>query len=249
LVTGASQGIGKAIALAFASEKCRVGVVARREDQLQDTVKEMGGESLGHSHCAADLQVGGEPEKIVEQMAAMGGDFEIVVHNVGGTLNIRDPIGASEEWFKVWHFNVGIAIEINRIVVPPMRAKKWGRVIHVSSISAESVRGATPYAAAKAYLNAYVKGVGRSLAPEGIVFSALMPGSIYSPGGDWDEESEKNRHDREFFRKKRADFLRHHQAIGRLGVADEVASFAVFMASQLVTLATGAVIPVDGGTM
>ncbi len=94
-----------------------------------------------------------------------------------------------------------------------------------------------------------MKGVGRSLAPEGIVFSALMPGSIYSPGGDWDEESEKNRHDREFFRKKRADFLRHHQAIGRLGVADEVASFAVFMASQLVTLATGAVIPVDGGTM
>ncbi len=249
LVTGASQGIGKAIALAFAKEGCRVAVIARREKQLQETVEEMGGERKGHLYYAGDLMEKGQIEKAVKALTSKAGDFEIVVHNIGGTLGIREPLSPSQDWYKVWQFNVGIAIDLNRLLVPAMQKARWGRVIHISSISAESVRGASPYAAAKAYLNAYVKGVGRAFAREGIIFSALMPGAVYAKGGDWDENSEKNRYDKEAFRKKRADFLRHHHAIGRLGTADEIAPFAVFMASKYVTFASASIIPVDGGTM
>lgn len=242
LVTGASQGIGKAVALAFANEGCRVSVIARRENRLKELVKEMGVESKGHSYYAGDLMKKGEPAAAVNKLISKNGNFEIVVHNVGGTLSLKNPLALAEDWCRVWYHNVGIAIEINMLVVPSMQKQKWGRVIHISSISAESVRGSTPYAAAKAYLNAYVKGVGRSFAKDGIVFSAIMPGAIFAEGGHWDNIRKTNP-------EMEKDFLRHHHAIGRLGTPEEIASFAVFMASKHVTFAAASVIPVDGGTM
>ena len=242
LITGASQGLGRAIALDFAKEGCKVAVAARRADKLQGVVAEMGGEERGHSFYVIDLMSDGGPTCAVEELTARNGHFDIVVHNVGGTLSVKDPLSPMEEWCRVWRFNVGIAIEINALIIPPMQAQGWGRVIHISSISAESVRGSAPYAAAKAYLNAYVKGLGRAVAPTGVVVSALMPGAILAEGGHWDNIRQTNPAMME-------DFLRHHHAIGRLGTAEEISPFAVFMASQLVTFATAAVIPVDGGTM
>jgi 3-oxoacyl-[acyl-carrier protein] reductase len=123
-----------------------------------------------------------------------------------------------------------------------MIGQKWGRVVHISSISAESLRGSAPYGAAKAYLNAYVKGLGRAVAPSGVVVSAVMPGAIWAEGGHWDR-----------MRKERPevepDFLRHHHAIGRLGTAEEIAPAVLFLASRHVTFAPAAIVPIDGGTM
>lgn len=242
LVTGASQGIGRAIALEFAGEGCRVAVVARREQQLRDLVEEMGGEQAGHSSFAADLMDDGGPSRALTALTAEDTHFDIVVHNVGGTMNVKDPLSPMEEWQRVWRFNVGIAIEINGLAIPAMRQQVWGRVIHVSSISAESLRGSGPYAAAKTYLNAYTITLGRAVAPDGIVVSALMPGAIFEDGGHWDNMRKTNP-------AIMADFLRHHHAVGRFGRADEISPFALFMASQHVTFAQGAAIAIDGGTM
>ena len=247
LVTGASQGIGKEIALAFAQEGCLVTIIARKEDELKNVINQMKGK--GHDYYVADLMSEGKPTMTAIKLLEQNKRYDIVVHNIGGTLDIKDIFSPVEDWAKVWQLNVGIAIEMNRFLVPPMQEQKWGRIIHISSISAESLRGAGPYGAAKAYVNAYVKVLGRALAPDGIVVSALMPGSIYAPHGPWDENSDKNKHDKEAFYKKRADFLRHHHAIGRLGLAKEIAPFAVFMASQQVTFAQGSIINIDGGTM
>lgn len=242
LVTGASQGIGREIALAFAEEDCKVAVISRRKDKLIELVKEMGGETKGHSYYVGDMLEEGKPRKAIESLTLEGGGFEIAVHNIGGTLNLKNPLASAEEWCKVWHNNVGIAIEMNALLVPQMQKNNWGRIIHISSISAESVRGSTPYAAAKAYLNAYVKGIGRSFAKDNIVVSAIMPGAIWEEGGHWDN-IRKNKPEIE------KDFLRHHHAIGRLGRAEEIAPFILFMASKWVTFAQAAIIPVDGGTM
>lgn len=242
LVTGASQGLGAAIARDFATEGCRVAVVARRADRLAALVDEIGGESQGHAFYAVDLMSDGAPTEAVTELAKRGGAFDIVVHNVGGTLQVKDALSSVEEWGRVWRFNVGIAIEMNGVAIPVMQQRQWGRVIHISSISAESVRGSAPYAAAKAYLNAYVKGLGRAVAATGVVVSALMPGALIAEGGHWDSIRKTNPAMME-------DFLRHHHAIGRLGTPEEVSPFVVFMASKQVTFATAAVIPVDGGTM
>lgn len=242
LVTGASQGLGRAVALDFAKEKCKVSVVARRRDKLQELVDEMGGEKQGHSFYAIDLMSDKGPTKAIEALTARHGNFDIVVHGVGGTLDVRDPLSPMEEWYRVWRFNVGIAIEMNNLVIPPMQSQKWGRVVHISSISAESLRGCGPYAVSKAYLNAYTKSIGRSLATTGVVVSALMPGVFFVEEGHWGDIAKTNPN-------MIKDFLRHHHAIGRLGVPEEISPFVLFMASKYMTFATASVIPVDGGTM
>jgi len=248
LITGASQGIGRSIAIEFAKEGCKVSIVARREKELKELVEEIGGKERGHSYIAADLMKKDMPSTVVRDFSNEG-NFDIVVHNVGGTLGIKDPLSSVEDWNQVWQLNVGIAIEMNALVIPPMQIQKWGRVIHISSISAEALRGSAAYGAAKAYVNAYTKVLGRAVAQDGIVVSALMPGSVYAKNGPWDEDSELNSKDKDAFFKKRADFLRHHHAINRLGKAEEIAPFAVFMASKLVTFAPTSIIPIDGGTM
>ena len=242
LVTGASQGIGLACALAFAAEGCRVTVTARREPALRVAVEKMGGLQAGHRCLAIDLMATGAAAEAMVRLTKGDAPFDIVVHNLGGTLDLKDPLAPSAAWNKVWQFNVGIAIDMNAALLPPMIARKWGRVVHISSISAESIRGSAPYAAAKAYLNAYVKGLGRAVAPSGVIVSAVMPGAIWSEGGHWDR-----------IRKERPevepDFLRHHHAIGRLGTAEEIAPAVLFLASQHVTFAPATIIPIDGGTM
>lgn len=242
LVTGGSQGIGEAIARGFADEGCKVSVIARREAELKQVVDSIGGEDAGHAYYAADLMAEGGPTEAVEALISRHGNFDIVVHNVGGTLGVRDVLSPMADWFRVLQFNVGIAMEINAIVVPPMKEKKWGRVIHISSISAENLRGSAPYGTSKACLNAYVKTLGRDVAPDNVVVTALLPGAIIAEGGHWDN-----------IRKEKpemmADFLRHHHAIGRLGTVEEIAPFAVFMAADQVSFASGALVPIDGGTM
>jgi len=247
LITGASQGIGKTIALEFAKENCRVTVVARKKEALEEVVKEMGGEEKGHSLYSIDLMQSGAPTKTVKDLTEHE-PYDIVVHNIGGTLNVKNILSSVDEWQRVWQYNVGIAIEMNKYLIPLMQQQKWGRVIHISSISAKNLRGSGPYGAAKAYLNAYTKVLGKGVAKDGIVVSALMPGSLYAQGGPWDENSEINRDNKEAFFKKREDFLRHHHACGRLGIAEEIAPFAVFMASKYVTFAQGTLINIDGGT-
>lgn len=242
LVTGASQGIGRSIALAFAQEGCRVAVVARREQELKGLVEMMGGHQSGHLWHSADLMQKDAPTQAVNVFTAQMGHFDIVVHNVGGTLQIKNPLAAMEDWLRVWQFNVGIAIEINRLLVPAMQANTFGRIIHISSVAGIDHRGSPPYAAAKSYLNAYTRSLGRAVAPSGIVVSAILPGAVYAENGHWDTVKRTNP-------SMLDDFLRHHHAVGRLGTADEIAPFALFMASKWATFAQAALISVDGGTM
>lgn len=242
LVTGASQGLGRQIAIDFAKEKCLVSVIARREDKLKELVEEMGGEKSGHSYYAGDLMNEAVTQAAVKQLTAKGGNFDIVINNVGGTLGLRDVLSPMEEWFRVLKFNVGIAMQINAMVIPVMRTRKWGRIVHVSSLAAEQLRGAAPYASSKAYLNAYVKTLGRAVAADGIVVSAVMPGAFISEGGHWDNVKKSNP-------EMLKDYLRHHQAVGRLGIPEDISPFVLFLASEQAVFASGTLAPIDGGSM
>ena len=242
LVTGASQSIGRKIALAFSNEGSRVSVLARREDALKNLVDEMGGRDQGHTYYAADLMPDGVPEQVAQHLIKSQGEFDVVVHNLGGTLEIRDTLSSVAKWQKVWRYNIGIAIELNNVLIPHMANKHWGRVIHISSMSAIDYRGCGPYASSKAYVNGYINVLGREMAPSGVVVSGLMPGAIVEKDNNWDLKVQERP-------KMVADFLRHHQAIGRLGTTDEIIPFILLLASELNTFATGSVLPVHGGAM
>ncbi len=242
LVVGASKGIGRAAAVALAKEGCSVVTVARSEPLLAELESEMLAIGSGHAHVTADLLQEGEPSRLAGELAKQHGPFDVVVHAVGGPLEIRDPLSPVEEWQKVWQYNCGIAIEMNRVLIPPMQEKKWGRVIHISSMSGIQLRGAPPYACAKAYLNAYTKTLGRELAQSGVVVSAVLPGAVAFEGSYWDK----------FVQEKHPrvdDFLRHHQAVGRMGTPEEIAAFVVMLASEQASFAQGALFNVDGGCM
>jgi 3-oxoacyl-[acyl-carrier protein] reductase len=246
LVVGASKNIGAAIAKALADEGCKVTVVARDKAKLKKLMTQMGGVKGGHHFFVADLLTAGVPSRIAKQLLSEVGPFDILVHNIGGALGLKDPLGKIEDWSRVWQFNIGIAIELNRLLVPPMQKMHWGRIIHISSMAAEvgeptaKEGGSLPYTASKAYLNAYVKGLGRELARYNIVVSALMPGVVLSKGKYWDNLSRR----RPTIVKK---YLLQHSSIGRFGKAKEIAPFAVLLASRQAAFAAGAIIPIHGG--
>ncbi|GHU81194.1 short-chain dehydrogenase [Clostridia bacterium] len=242
LVVGASKGIGKQIALAFAEEKARVTVVARSESLLAELVNEMNSICpLDHKAYIADLMTE-DNGVFIKKVLAERGTFDIVVQNIGGSIVSRNALGTYEEWSYALKFNAGIAIELNHYLIPAMVEKKWGRVIHISSISAEMLRGNPLYASSKAFLNAYVKTTGRTLADSGVVLSAVMPGAVAFSGSYWDEYTRTDP-------ARCEDFLRHHQAINRFGNTKEIADAVLFMASTKASFMPSAVIPVDGANM
>lgn len=242
LIVGSSKGIGRSVALQFAGEGARVTAVARTAGLLDAVVAEMSRDSdRDHVAMVADVMAD-DPAELAALWLRQRGTFDVVVHNVGGSLVSRDPLGSLDEWHHAWMFNAGAAIAMNSVLVPPMVNQGWGRVIHVSSISANNLRGNPLYASAKSFLNSYVTTVGRALAATGVVFNSVMPGAVAFPGSYWDEfiTSDPARVD---------DFLRHHQAIGRFGTPQEIAGVVTFLASEQASFMQGAVVPVDGANM
>lgn len=242
LVVGASKGIGKAIALAFASENCCIVAVARTKALLQEVQTECmvsGAKSI--EVITKDIMECNTRE-FAEKLLKKYGAFDVIVHNVGGSLISRNHLGGLEDWDYALKFNALAAIDMNSVLIPPMIKNGMGKVIHVSSISAIMLRGNPLYASAKAFLNAYVTTVGRKLAPTGVQLCSVMPGAVAFPGSYWDEFVKKGD-------PRVDDFLRHHQAINRFGTPEEIANVILFMSSDKSTFMQGTNIPVDGANM
>lgn len=242
LVVGASKGIGKGIAEGFAAEGCRIIAIARSEDLLEElkgVCLEKGAASFDHEVCdIMECDTKALAQKLIDKY----GVFDVVVHNVGGSLISRNHLGGAEDWNYALKFNAVAAIDMNSVLIPPMVERGSGHVVHISSISAVMLRGNPLYASAKAFLNAYVTTVGRQLAPTGVVLCSVMPGAVAFEGSYWDNfVKEKN--------PRVEDFLRHHQAADRFGTPEEIANAVVFMASEKASFMQAANVPVDGANM
>lgn len=242
LVVGASKGIGRSIALGFAKEGGKVTTIARSEDLLIELDREMKqAVDTDHAYYVSDIMKN-DANELARRLIEERGVFDIVVHNVGGSLVSRNALGTLEEWQYAWKFNAGVAIDMNNVLIKPMIDKGWGRIIHVSSISAVMLRGNPLYASAKAFLNAYVTTVGRTIADTGVVMSAVMPGAVTFPGSYWDKYTVTDI-------ARCEDFLRHHQAANRFGTTKEIADVVLFMASEQASFMQAALVPVDGANM
>ena len=243
LIIGASKGIGEAITCAFAQEGANIVAVARTENLL----KEVGQKCLqlsasSYNYMVADV-VNGNTKEIAKALIKDHGPFDVVIHNVGTSLVSRNIHGGYQDWNEALKINALAAIDMNSQLIPNMiKNKIAGRVIHISSISATYLRGNPLYASSKAFLNAYVVTAGRELASQGIILSAVMPGAVTFDGSYWDGLIQEGN-------PKVEDFLKHHQAIGRFGTPEEIASLVVFIASDKSSFMPGSVIPVDGGNM
>ena len=136
--------------------------------------------------------------------------------------------------------NVEVALEINRAFIPVMREKKWGRICHVSSISALENQGPPAYCAAKAALNAYVRSLGRFVCADNVILTSIMPGAIFTKDGYWDTALQERPDHVE-------KYLNERMATRRFGRVEEISELVAFLCSEHSSFCAGSALLADGG--
>lgn len=242
LIVGASKGIGKGIVMGFAEERAKIIAISRSEDLLKEVEKEAMERGAEEFNYIVEDIMECDTKAFAQSILDTYGQIDIVVHNVGGSLISRNHLGGAEDWNYALKFNAIAAIDMNSVLIPPMVERGYGRVIHISSISAIMLRGNPLYASAKAFLNSYVTTVGRQLAATGVVLCSVMPGAVAFEGSYWDKFIKEGH-------PRCDDFLRHHQAANRFGTPEEIANTVLFMASEKSSFMQATNIPVDGANM
>lgn len=238
VVFGASRGIGKAVAQSLATEGAHVGLVARDEAGLQAVAETL---STEHAIAVADCMQPGAAVEAVKNLEDQLGKVAVVVHCIGGGIDERNATSSVEKWQESWQYNVGIAATVNAYIVPKLQTAGWGRVVHVSSVSAEHLRGDALYVANKAALRDYSTVLGREVAQDGVVVTSVLPGAVEFKGNTWFARKSENP---ELYN----DYLGHYCASGRMGTPEEIAGVVTFLCSEQASFMAGAVVPVDGGT-
>lgn len=240
LVTGCSRGIGRGIAKELAREGARVVMVARNAEALETARREMA-DPEKHHVVALDLMAEGNIQKLADTINKLG-NLDIIVHNLGGSAMVFQSMSPAEDWKKVWQFNVGICHELNRIFIPPMVQRKWGRIVHLSTLSTTTYNGYAAYVSSKCALDGYVKTVSREVSQHNVIISAVAPGAIYSEGRYFAKIQKENPAALEAYFKE-------HLPIKRLGQAEDVAYAVAFLCSNQASFMAGAIVGVDGGGM
>jgi 3-oxoacyl-[acyl-carrier protein] reductase len=243
IVTGASRGIGRAIALSLAGEGCRVVLTARGIADLDDAVNEARGRAGDPGAVrgfAADVTDPGAVAALVADAVGAFGGLDIVVNNVGGS-GARDLAGADEADFQaIFDRNLFPALRVSRAALPHLRARGGGVIVMIASIYGREAGGGPSYNVAKAAEISLAKAMGRELARERIRVLSVAPGSVLFPGGGWD-------------RRQQADpagiaaFVAREIPAGRFGTPQEIADVVTFLCSPRASWVTGACLPVDGG--
>jgi 3-oxoacyl-[acyl-carrier protein] reductase len=234
LVTGASMGIGRAIARGLAAEGVRLAVVARRKALLETLIDEI--VAAGDERPVPIVQdiVAPDAAETLRDAALAGlGGVEILVNCAGGSRPL--PVDAPEEaWEEAITLNFTRQRQITHALLPQMITGEWGRIINITGKSEPDRLNAA--FAAKAAMHAWAKGLSREVGKYGITVNSIPPGRIMS------EQIRRN-----YPEEERARFSVAEIPVGRYGEPEELAVLAVFLASPLAGYISGAVIPVDGG--
>ena len=236
VVTGASRGIGRAVAVRFARDGAAVIVNYRgSEAAAQETaqvVTEAGGEA---TLVQGDVSSRDDAERLIETAIQQHGRIDVLVNNAGITRDQLLMRMTDDDWDAVLDTNLKGAFYTTRAVLRPMLRKRSGRIINISSVvGLIGNAGQGNYAAAKAGLIGFTKSIAREVASRSITVNAVAPGYIATEMTDAIAETMKAK-------------IIEQVPMGRLGTPEDVAEVVAFLASRAASYMTGAVLQVDGG--
>lgn len=214
LITGASRGLGYSIAERLAREGCRIILVSRSEQQLNSAISGLVNASE-HLPLALDLTEFHATDQLSMMLARNGIVPDVVIHNLGGKVeNDAHPL-AAEVLRESMKLNVEVAVTINNDLIPLMKQKGYGKIIHISSDAAVTANAAPAYSAAKAALNAYIVNAARNYIRDNIVIYGVMPGIFEHCDSVW---SQKKIQDPQYYQSRS-----QQMPLGRFMRVEEVA--------------------------
>lgn len=237
LVTGGSKGLGKAMARGLAQAGANVVIASRHEHELQTALREiLEGTEVRGEYCVADLSHREEAKRLAAFTLQTMGRVDILINNAG--TNKPEAIDAirDETWDQVLELNLSSVMALTRAVVPDMKKRRWGRVIHISSIMGfVSKEKRNVYSATKSALLGLARASALDLGEHGITVNCIAPGPFLTelPGSILSEAEKKAFADR--------------TALGRWADPQELIGPALLLASEAGSYITGQTLVVDGG--
>ena len=255
LVTGASQGIGEAIARELHAQGAKVTLVARTKAKLDAISAELGGRAFG---APADVMKPQELTAALHAAQSRFGPVDIAVNNAGGIItsdgDIFRPFDkvSDQDWLATFELNVMSAVRVSRALARQMAERGWGRIINISSengVQPDPV--AVEYAAAKGALNAFTKALSKAYGPRGVLVNTVSPAFIDTPivRSVLSQLPDAGTLDPDDLTQHFIGSFRPNIVLGRAGTSEEVAAAVVFLASNAASFITGINLRVDGGSV
>jgi 3-oxoacyl-[acyl-carrier protein] reductase len=239
LITGASRGLGAVCARTFSAMGAELVLTARSADLLEEVTRSC---QIGPppSIVAANLTEVSAIATLVAESLERLGHIDAVLHVAGGGLGLRDPLLSGTDLMSLFMLNIVAAAEINRLLVPHMRERTGGNLVHVGSIAGGEAVASVGYNTAKAALAAYVRSLGNELAPHGIVVTGIQPGGFLAPGNSWQRLTEKKP-------DVVSQFVNQRLPRGRLGQAEELVPILALLCCDAASMMGGCMVPIDAG--
>jgi 3-oxoacyl-[acyl-carrier protein] reductase len=236
LVTGASRGIGRAIALSLAGAGARVAVNYRADEggaeETCAAVRQEGGEALA---VRADVGVAEEVADMLETVRERLGDIDILVNNAGNTRDGLLVRMSDEDWDRVVETHLRGAFLLSRAVVRPMLRRRSGRIVNITSVAGiVGNPGQANYSAAKAGLIGFTRSLAREIGSRQVTVNAVAPGLVATAMSDAIPEEARAA-------------LAERVPLGRMGTPEDVAAAVLYLVSPAAAYVTGSVLVVDGG--
>ncbi|MEE8117400.1 MAG: SDR family oxidoreductase [Gemmatimonadales bacterium] len=247
LVCGSSLGLGRAIAVAFAEEGCRIALNGRDQERLDAAVELVGRHASGDVRgFAADVSAAEQATHLVERVQHELGSVDILVCNAGGPAAAAFRDTPAENWQAALELNLLSTVHLCRAAVPVMQRQAWGRIVCLTSVAAKQpLPGLILSSTARAGVLGFAKSLADEVAVDGITVNVVCPGYMHTERIDELVEqraADTGRSPREVLVSMIGDI-----PIGRMGEPEELAAAIAFLASEPARYITGAVLQVDGG--